>query len=439
MGRPDDGTDVTTFNNIEFMVSLKQPNQWPHGLTKPQLTKQMDDALGKYPGVDFNFSQNIQDNVEEAMSGVKGENSLKLFGDDIDVLVSKAGEIQNVMARVPGIEDLGVLQETGQPELLISIDRAASARYGLMAADVNAAVQAAVGGLAATQILQGDRRFDFVIRYRPEARANPDAIRNILLSTPDGGRVPLGQVAQIAMHEGAFMIYRENGQRYIPIKFSVRGRDLAGTMTDVQQRIATSVRIPGGIPLRMGRRVRQLEERAAPAGGSVAGKPVDYSGAAFHRVQFAARRGAGDVHAAVWADGRAILATDYGHAVQYFGGGGAGIRDWSVHAGRRGDAFRASGARKRSTASSSRRHRSGRAFGNASGADGVRGGWAGLAAGGGLQRDRRAGATAAGARGGGRDGDFAAGDSVFVAAFASWVMRPRRGASEMAAASEELS
>jgi cobalt-zinc-cadmium resistance protein CzcA len=246
LGRPDDGTDVTTFNNIEFMVSLKTPDQWPHGLTKPELTKQMDGALGKYPGVDFNFSQNIQDNVEEAMSGVKGENSLKLFGDDIDVLVSKAGEIQNVMARVPGIEDLGVLQETGQPELLISIDRAASARYGLMAADVNAAVQAAIGGLAATQILQGDRRFDFVIRYRPEARANPDAIRNILLSTPDGGRVPLGQIAQIALHQGAFMIYRENGQRYIPIKFSVRGRDLAGTMTDVQQRIARDVRIPEG-------------------------------------------------------------------------------------------------------------------------------------------------------------------------------------------------
>ena len=171
-GRPDDGTDVTTFNNIEFMVSLKSPDLWPGGITKDDLTKQMDAELGKYPGIDFNFSQNIQDNVEEAMSGVKGENSLKLFGDDIDVLVAKAGEIHDVMARVPGIEDLGVLQETGQPELLISIDRAASARYGLMAADVNAAVQAAVGGLAATQILEGDRRFDFVVRYRPQFRAN---------------------------------------------------------------------------------------------------------------------------------------------------------------------------------------------------------------------------------------------------------------------------
>jgi cobalt-zinc-cadmium resistance protein CzcA len=167
MGRPDDGTDVTTFNNIEFMVSLKPPGQWPAGLTKDKLISQMNEQLEKYPGIDFNFSQNIQDNVEEAMSGVKGENSLKLFGDDIDTLVAKAGEIRDVMASVPGVADLGVFQESGQPELIVSIDRRASARYGVMSADVNAAVQAAIGGLPATQILQGDRRFDFVIRYQP--------------------------------------------------------------------------------------------------------------------------------------------------------------------------------------------------------------------------------------------------------------------------------
>ncbi|MGB6198321.1 MAG: efflux RND transporter permease subunit, partial [Candidatus Acidiferrales bacterium] len=195
MGRPDDGTDVTTFNNIEFMVALKSPGDWPSGLTKDKLIAQMDGELEKFPGVDFNFSQNIEDNVEEAMSGVKGENSLKLFGDDIDVLVEKAGEIRDVMAGVPGVADLAVFQETGQPELLISIDRAASARYGLMASDVDSAVQAAIGGIAATQILEGDRRFDFVIRYQPEFRTTPEAIRNILLPTPSGGSVPLGQVA----------------------------------------------------------------------------------------------------------------------------------------------------------------------------------------------------------------------------------------------------
>ena len=246
LGPPDDGTDVTTFNNIEFMVSLKHLDEWPSGLTKGKLISQMDSQLEKFPGIDFNFSQNIQDNVEEAMSGVKGENSLKIFGDDINVLVEKAGQIKDIMARVRGVADLGVFQETGQPQLLISIDRAASARYGLMAADLNAAVQAAIGGFAATQILEGDRRFDFVVRYQPEFRRTPEAIRNILLPTPDGNRIPLAQVADVSLREGAFMIYRENGRRYIPVKFSVRGRDLAGTIQDVQARIARTVHLPEG-------------------------------------------------------------------------------------------------------------------------------------------------------------------------------------------------
>ncbi|HXQ25242.1 MAG TPA: CusA/CzcA family heavy metal efflux RND transporter [Candidatus Acidoferrales bacterium] len=249
MGRPDDGTDVTTFNNIEFMVSLKSPGQWPGGLTKDKLISQMDEQLERYPGIDFNFSQNIQDNVEEAMSGVKGENSLKLFGDDIDTLVAKAGEIRDVMASVPGVADLGVFQESGQPELVVSIDRRASARYGLMAGDVDAAVQAAIGGLATTQILQGDRRFDFVIRYQPQFRTTPEAIRGILLPTPEGSNVPLGEVADVSLRQGAFMIFRENGRRYIPVKFSVRGRDLAGTIRDVQGRLAQKVQLPEGYHL----------------------------------------------------------------------------------------------------------------------------------------------------------------------------------------------
>jgi heavy metal efflux system protein len=249
MGRPDDGTDVTTFNNIEFMVSLKPASQWPTGLNKGKLISQMDAELEKYPGIDFNFSQNIQDNVEEAMSGVKGENSLKLFGDDIDTLVAKAGEIRDVMAQVPGVTDLGVFQESDQPEMLISINRAASARYGLMAADVDSAVQAAIGGLAATEILQGDRRFDFVVRYQPQFRTSAEAIRDILLPTPSGGNVPLGQVADISLRQGAFMIFRENGRRYIPVKFSVRGRDLAGTIRDVQARLAQKVHLPEGYHL----------------------------------------------------------------------------------------------------------------------------------------------------------------------------------------------
>ena len=246
MGRPDDGTDVVTFNNLEFFVQLKPEGEWPGHISKEKLIDEMNSQLQKYPGVDFNFSQNIEDNVEEAMSGVKGENSLKLFGADLNVLVSKANEIRDVMSTVRGIADLGVLPVTGQPDLLVSIDRTASARYGLMASDVNAAVQAAIGGLAATQILEGDRRFDFVVRYQPEYRSTPEAIRNILLPTPDGSNIPFAQVARVTLRDGAFSIYRENGRRYIPVKFSVRGRDLAGTIEEVQSRLAQQVHLPEG-------------------------------------------------------------------------------------------------------------------------------------------------------------------------------------------------
>ncbi len=245
MGRPDDGTDVTTFNNIEFFVPLKPREVWPRGETKDDLIRRMNARLSHFPGVVFNFSQNIEDNVEEAMSGVKGENSLKLFGDDIDVLARKAAEIRDVMAQVRGVADLAVFQETGQPDLVVEIDRVACGRYGLAAADVNAAVQAAIGGQAVTQILQGDRRFDVVVRYPSPFRATPDAIRNILLPTPDGSNVPLGQVAQVALRQGAFMIYREGGRRFIPIKFSIRGRDLASTMGELEQRLR-KIELPEG-------------------------------------------------------------------------------------------------------------------------------------------------------------------------------------------------
>jgi heavy metal efflux system protein len=245
-GRPDDGTDTTTFNNIEFEVDLKAQSKWTSHRSKDDLIDAINKALARYPGAAFNFSQNIQDNVEEAMSGVKGENSLKLFGDDIEVLAQEATQIMAVMAKVPGISDLAVFKETGQPNLVISIDRTAAGRHGLMASDINAAVQAAIGGTAVTQILEGDRRFDFVVRYLPQYRQNVEEMKNILLPTADGNRVPLGQVAEIGFREGAFMIYRENGRRYVPIKFSVRGRDLAGTIADVQSRLSHSVHLPEG-------------------------------------------------------------------------------------------------------------------------------------------------------------------------------------------------
>ncbi len=245
-GRPDDGTDPASFNNLEFFVDLKPPSQWPRGLTKQKLIEAMGKTLDGYPGAVSNFSQNIQDNVEEAMSGVKGENSLKLFGDNFDVLTRTADSIAKLMSSVRGIDDLGVFHVNGQPNLLISIDRNAAARYGLAAADLNAAVQAAIGGNAVTQILQGDRRFDFVVRYLASYRSDPEAIRNILVATPDGGKVPLGQVAEVSVRNGAFMIYRENDRRYIPIKFSVRGRDLSSTMEELQDKMQRQIQLPKG-------------------------------------------------------------------------------------------------------------------------------------------------------------------------------------------------
>jgi len=244
IGRPDDGTDVSGFNNVEISVDLLPAKQWPHGIIKAQLIEQMQKRFSIYPGIDFNFSQNIQDNVEEAMSGVKGENSLKLFGEDFDVLTDKASEIARVMSHVRGVQDIGVFRVNGQPNLIIAIDRTKAARYGVTPADLNAAVQATIGGSPVTQIIQGDRRFDMTVRYLPQYRDTPDSIRNILLPTPSGAVVPLGQIADVRLKQGAFEIYRENDKRYIPIKFSVRGRDLASTIEELQSRIQSEVQLP---------------------------------------------------------------------------------------------------------------------------------------------------------------------------------------------------
>lgn len=248
MGRPDDGTDVSTFNNIEFLADLKPSSQWRpqfHG-DKERLIAAVEQSFRQFPGVDFNFSQNIQDNVEEAMSGVKGENSLKLFGNDFDELTRIAGQISGIMQKVPGITDVGVFDVTGQPSLMVSIDRAKAARYGLQPQDINNVVQAAVGGAPVTQIIDNDRRFDFSIRYAPQYRSTPGEISRILLPTPDGNQVQLGMVADVSIRNGAFMIYHEGGRRYIPIKFSVRGRDLASAIQDLQSRMAEQVKLPSG-------------------------------------------------------------------------------------------------------------------------------------------------------------------------------------------------
>ncbi len=245
LGRPDDGTDPTSFFNAEFLVNLRPAKEWRREITsKDKLIEEIEKVLAKIPGVTFNFSQMIQDNVQEAMSGVKGENSIKLFGPDLKVLESNATKIEKLMREVPGVKDLGVLRLLGQPNLMIQVDRQACARYGLLVSDVNAVVQAAVGGQALTRVFEGERWFELVVRFLPEYRQDMEAIGNILVSTPEGARIPLKQLASISMQTGAFIIYRENNERYIPIKFSVRGRDLESTVQEAQARLAQTVELP---------------------------------------------------------------------------------------------------------------------------------------------------------------------------------------------------
>jgi cobalt-zinc-cadmium resistance protein CzcA len=246
MGRPDDGTDVSTFNNIEISATLKPQDEWRPGMTKPKLINEINRRMSRFPGIELNFSQAIQDNVEEAMSGVKGENSLKLFGDDLDTLTSLSARIEHIMETVPGVADVGVFKVGGQPSLVIQIDRARAARYGILSGDINAIVQAAVGGAPISQVIQGDRRFDLTVRYPEANRSTPEAIRAILVPTPGGSSIPLGQIADVSIREGSFQIFREGGRRYIPIKFSVRGRDLATTITDLQAQIKQKEPMPKG-------------------------------------------------------------------------------------------------------------------------------------------------------------------------------------------------
>lgn len=254
-GRPDDGTDATGFFNAEFFAPLKPFDQWPKGVEKPKLVADLTVRLqNEFPGVDFNFSQYIEDNVEEAASGVKGENSVKLFGPDLAVLQQTAARIQQVMAGVPGITDLAAFNSLGQPTLRIDIDRARAARYGLAPGDINSVIQAAIGGQAAGNLYEdnSDRNFPIMVRLAPQYRQDLATIRNIAIGATANGnpiQIPLGDVAQLSLASGASFIYRENQERYLPIKFSVRGRDLGGAVADAQQRIAQKVVLPTGYHL----------------------------------------------------------------------------------------------------------------------------------------------------------------------------------------------
>jgi cobalt-zinc-cadmium resistance protein CzcA len=267
-GRPDDGTDATGYFNAEFFVPLTSASTWPHGIDKETLTQKVNDALGKqFPGVEFNFSQNIEDNVEEAASGVKGENSVKLFGNDLEVLEKTADEIKQVMVTVPGVTDLAVIESLGQPTVKIDVDRIRAARYGLAPGDVNSTVQAAIGGQAAGNLYEdgSDRNFPMMVRLAPEYRQSLDAIRHIVIGAPNPNgtgviSVPLSDVASVSLVSGASFIYREQQERYIPIKFSVRGRDLGSAVLEAQQKIAQHVKIPGSYRLEWVGEFGELQE-----------------------------------------------------------------------------------------------------------------------------------------------------------------------------------
>jgi len=250
-GRPDDGSDASPFSNVELFAPLKPTDEWPRGLTKDKLTEQIQSEFqNELPGVVFNFSQYIEDNIEEGISGVKGVNSVKIVGPNLQTLTQLAEQVRNEMSQVRGVTDLGIFPVLGQPNLNIKVDRAKSARYGLNAGDVNGVVQAAMGGAVATQVLEGDRQFDLVVRYTPEYRDSIDTIRNIKVgyTTAAGNNayIPLSELANITVDTGAAWIYHEKVQRFIPVKFSVRGRDLGGTVEEAQQRLAKNVKLPPG-------------------------------------------------------------------------------------------------------------------------------------------------------------------------------------------------
>ena len=248
VGRPDDGTDTTGFFNTEYFVGLKPKEQWRPVFheDKERLIAAMQRELDKIPGVIWNFSQPIADNMEEAVSGVKGELAVKIYGDDLRLLEGKADQIAGIMRDIRGIEDLGVLRVMGQPNLNFIVDRKQASRYQVNVADIQDAIQTAVGGNAVSQVLQGEQRYDLVVRYAAPYRDTRETIQNIRLLSPSGARVSLDQLSTVEVRDGASEIYREANSRYIAIKYSVRGRDLGGAVEEAIKKVGEQVKLPRG-------------------------------------------------------------------------------------------------------------------------------------------------------------------------------------------------
>jgi heavy metal efflux system protein len=253
LGRPDDGTDPTGFFNVEFYVGLKPYAQW-HGSyhDKAGLTQAVNDKLASFPGITFNYTQPAEDAVDEAETGLKSALAVKVFGADLHTLEQKGKAIKKILERIRGIRDVTLVQELGQPSLSIDIDRAKIARYGINVADINALIQTAIGGDVATQVQQGEKQFDLIVRLDQQYRDNPEEIGDILVATPGGQQIPLKEFANIQVTNGASFIYRENNSRYIGVQFSVEGRDLAGAVNDAMRQVSRSVTLPQGYHLDWG-------------------------------------------------------------------------------------------------------------------------------------------------------------------------------------------
>ena len=250
-GAPDDGTDTGGFGNTEYFVDLKPKEQWRPVFhqNKEELIAAMDRELEKHPGAFWNFSQPIEDNVDETMTGTKGGLAAKLYGPDLDVLEEKGEEIKEVMANIDGVKDLGLQRDTGQPNLDLTVDRQAAARFGINVADIQDAIQTAVGGNPVSQVLQGEAVYNVVVRYQKQYRDTKEAIQDIRLLSPSGERVSLAQVTKVQVRDDAYDIYREDGSRYVAIRFEVRGRDLGTTVRESIDKIAKNVQLPRGYHL----------------------------------------------------------------------------------------------------------------------------------------------------------------------------------------------
>jgi cobalt-zinc-cadmium resistance protein CzcA len=252
-GRDDGGTDPTGFFNAEFYVGLKPYSEWKGEFrSKDELIDAIHKKLAVFPGITFNYTQPAEDAVDEALTGLKASLDVKVFGTDLNLLEEKGRAIKNVIQKVPGIEHVTLVQELGQPSLTITADRAKMARYGLSADALNGLIEAAVGGVAATQVVQGERTFDLVVRLQEQYRGTPEQIGNILLATPDGNQVPLREVADVQIANGAAFIYRQDNSRYIGVQYSVEGRDLASAVAEAREAVDKQVKLPTGYSIRWG-------------------------------------------------------------------------------------------------------------------------------------------------------------------------------------------